>query len=127
VRGTERYAGGEEAMGELLRRDLGLSAVFVFNDVMAIGALSALRRLHVPVPDAVSIIGFDDIPQSAAMVPALTTVAQPVVELGQVSVRLLLNRIRAPHEPPSRISLPTRLIERESVRPLLGGVSRPME
>jgi LacI family transcriptional regulator len=118
VRGNERYDGGEEAMGELLRRDLDLTAVFVFNDVMAIGALSALRRAHVPVPDAVSVIGFDNIVQSAAMVPALTTIAQPVTELGQVSVRLLLDRILQPHEPPSRVSLPTRLIERESVRPI---------
>ena len=78
VRGNERYAAGEEAMAELLRRNLGLTAVFVFNDVMAIGALTALRRAHVPVPDAISIVGFDNIVQSAAMMPALTTVAQPV-------------------------------------------------
>lgn len=119
VRGNERYAGGEAAMAELLQRDLGLSAVFVFNDVMAIGALSALRRAHVPVPDQVSVIGFDDIVQAAAMVPALTTIAQPVTALGQVSVRLLFERIRQPQRPPSRVALPTHLVERESVRPLL--------
>lgn len=121
VRGNERYAGGEEAMGELLRRDLGLTAVFAFNDVMAIGALTALRRAHIPVPEAISIVGFDDILQAAAMMPALTTVAQPVAELGQTSVRLLLNRILRPGEPRSRITLPTRLIERESVCDLRGG------
>ncbi len=120
VRGNERYDGGEAAMGELLQRDLGLSAVFVFNDVMAIGALNALRRAHVSVPDAMSIIGFDDILQASAMVPALTTIAQPVKELGQVSVRLLLDRLLHPDKPPSRVSLPVRLIERESVRPLIG-------
>jgi DNA-binding LacI/PurR family transcriptional regulator len=121
VRGNERYAGGEEAMAKLLRRDLGLTAVFAFNDVMAIGALTALRRAHVAVPEAISIIGFDNIVQSAAMMPALTTVAQPVAELGQVSIRLLLDRIAQPHEPRSRITLPTQLIERESVRSLTRG------
>jgi LacI family transcriptional regulator len=121
VRGNERYVGGEEAMAELLRRNLGLTAVFVFNDVMAIGALTALRRAHVPVPDAISVVGFDNIVQSAAMMPALTTVAQPVAELGQASIRLLLDRIAQPGEPRSRITLPTHLIERESVCDLTGG------
>jgi len=121
VRGNERYAGGEEAMGELLRRDLGLTAVFVFNDVMAIGALTALRRAQLPVPDAISLIGFDNIVQSAATMPALTTVAQPVAELGQTSIRLLMSRILQPGEPCSRITLPTHLIERESVRDVNGG------
>ncbi len=116
VRGDGRYASGGEAMDELLRRDLGLTAVFAHNDLMAIGALGALRRAGLRAPEDVSIIGFDDILQAAAMAPALTTIAQPVTELGQVSIRLLLDQIAQRTEQPSRVVLPTTLIERESCR-----------
>ena len=118
VRGDGRYASGDDAMAELIRRDLGLTAVFAHNDLMAIGALSALRRAGLRAPEDISVIGFDNILQAAAMAPALTTIAQPVVELGQVSVRLLLDQIGQRTEQPSCIVLPTTLVERESCRAL---------
>lgn len=116
VRGDGRYASGDDAMAELIRRDLGLTAVFAHNDLMAIGALSALRRAGLRAPEDISVIGFDNILQAAAMAPALTTIAQPVVELGQVSMRLLLDQIAQQPEQPSRVVLPTILVERESCR-----------
>lgn len=119
VRGDGRYDGGKEAMATLLHRDLGLTAVFAFNDLMAIGAVSTLRRAGLRVPDDVSVIGFDDILQAGAMVPAITTVAQPVAELGQVSARLLLDHLSGRSAPePTRTLLRTKLVERESCRAL---------
>jgi LacI family transcriptional regulator len=118
VRGNGRYEDGEAAMRELLRRDVGVTAIFAYNDLMAIGAMSTLRRAGIEVPEAVSVIGFDNIVQASMMVPALTTIAQPVADLGDVSVRLLLERMRQRDRHASRIVLPTTVIERESCRML---------
>ncbi len=119
VHGDFHYASGEVSMRELLRRELGLTAVFAANDVMAVGAVNVLIRSGLRVPDDVSVVGFDNTLQSYAIVPSITTVAQPVAELGEISISLLLKRIKQPSEPPSRILLPTRLIERESCRALI--------
>ncbi|HWQ14913.1 MAG TPA: LacI family DNA-binding transcriptional regulator [Roseiflexaceae bacterium] len=118
VPGDFRPAGGEAAMRTLLERDRGLTAVFAANDLMAFGAINALRRADLHVPQDVSVIGFDNIGLSAVMMPALTTVAQPVAEVGQVSVQLLLQQIGGERNTPARVVLPTALIERESCRML---------
>jgi len=111
-----RYTGGEAAMSQLLARKLGLTAVFAANDLMAAGVINALRQAGLSVPHDVSVIGFDNSLQSIMMYPAITTVAQPIVELGRVAVSLLLKRIANPDEPPSQVVLPTTLLERESCR-----------
>jgi LacI family transcriptional regulator len=113
------YSSGEAAMRELLQRKLNLTAVFAANDMMAIGAVNVLSRSGLCVPDAVSVIGFDNILQSNAIVPSITTIAQPVAELGQMSISLLLRRMKRPGDAPSRELLPTRLVERESCRALV--------
>ncbi len=114
VSGNGRSDGGEVAVRELLRRGVQFTALFAFNDLMAIGALGGLRRAGRQVPQDVSIVGFDDVPLAAAVYPALTTVAQPIAELGRRSVRLLLDRIKEPSVPHARLILPTTLVERES-------------
>jgi LacI family transcriptional regulator len=119
VRGDFQYAGGEAATYELLKRRLGLTAIFVLNDVMAIGAINVLSRAGLRVPDDVSVIGFDDIPQTRAMMPSITTIAQPIAELGKVSISLLLDQIKKGPKPPTRIVLPTTLVERESCRAIV--------
>jgi LacI family transcriptional regulator len=107
-------------MRELLARGSDITAVFAYNDLMAIGAIAALRGAGRSVPDDVSVIGFDDIPQAQTTVPALTTVAQPIAQLGRVSARLLLDRLASGEGwEPSRVLLPTTLIERESCRQLI--------
>jgi LacI family transcriptional regulator len=116
VQGDFRYASGEAAMAELLSRDLGLTAVFATNDLMAIGAMIRLRRVGLRVPDDISLIGFDNILQAAAMIPALTTIEQPINEMGQATVRLLLNQILKRSDEPGIVWVSTRLIERESCR-----------
>ena len=103
-------------MRTLLDRNLGLTAVFAANDLMAIGAMITLRRAGLQVPDAVSVIGFDNILQASTMIPALTTIEQPVNELGQAAVRLLLDQVLKRTTEPARLTIPTRLVERESCR-----------
>lgn len=116
VVGDFRYAGGEAGMHALLDRGPELTAVFAANDLMAIGALVTLQRSGLRVPNDISVIGFDNILQAATMIPALTTIEQPVNELGQATVRLLLNQIMKRTTEPKSLTIPTRLIERESCR-----------
>ncbi len=114
VRGNGRSDGGEAAMRELLDRGVPFTALFAFNDLMAIAAIGALQQAGRRVPDDVSVIGFDDILLAAAVFPPLTTVAQPVADMGRRSVRLLLDRIADREAPVSRIVLRTTLVERGS-------------
>lgn len=111
-------AGGAAAMRALL--SLGprgvprFTAVFAANDLMAIGALDALREAGLRVPEDVAVAGYDDIAQAAFTTPALTTVAVPKYELGKRSVELLLDRIGGSEGPPRRVELPHTLVIRSS-------------
>jgi LacI family transcriptional regulator len=116
VPGDFRYTGGEAGMRALLERDLGLTAIFATNDLMAIGALVTLQRAGLKVPGDVSVIGFDNILQASTMIPALTTIEQPVNDLGQATVRLLFDQIMKRAIGPTSLTIPTRLVERESCR-----------
>lgn len=118
VRGNGRPDGGVAAANELLERGIDFTAVFAFNDLMAIGVVGALQRAGRRVPDEVSVIGFDDIPQASASYPSITTVAQPIAEMGRCAVRLLLDRIVQRDSPYQRIVLTTTLVERESCGPV---------
>ena len=116
VSGDFRYDGGETTMEKLLSLSAPPTAVFVCNDIMAIGALRAIKRAQMQVPADLSIIGFDNIPITSATSPALTTVAQPITELGVRSMNLLLSRIRntRPSGDYERIILETELTIRDS-------------
>ena len=117
MRANGRHDGGVSATEELLRRGVDFTAVFAFNDLMAIGVIGTLQRAGHRVPGDVSVIGFDDIPQAAALFPAVTTVAQPIAVMGRHSVRLLLDRIARRDAPCQRVVLSTTLVERESCGP----------
>jgi LacI family transcriptional regulator len=93
------------------------TAIFASNDVSAMGVMEAARDRGLRVPDDLSVVGFDDIPQADHMQPALTTVRQPLEEMGRVAARLLLAMIRDPERPPERVELPTELIVRASGAP----------
>jgi LacI family transcriptional regulator len=84
------------------------------NDVVAIGVLRALKQLGVMVPEEVSVLGFDDVPWAALLEPPLSTVRQPVAELGRTAVMLLHERIQAPEVSVKRQVLPVELIARRS-------------
>jgi DNA-binding LacI/PurR family transcriptional regulator len=104
---------GHAAMHDLLGR-ASFEAVFVASDVVALGAIGALREAGRKVPDDVSVVGFDDIPLAAYFDPPLTTVRLPASELGQAAGRALLERIADPTAAPRRTLLPTELIVRAS-------------
>ena len=120
VRGDFTMESGERAAEQLLARADRPTAIFCFNDQMAIGVMDVLRRRGLGVPDDVSVVGFDDIAFARYTVPALTTIAQPVREIGQETVRLLLGIVRG--QTPSAVSviLPHRFVVRESTAPLAG-------
>ena len=82
--------GGYSAMREILSRGLRATCVFAVTDVMAIGALAALRESGIRVPDDVSVAGFDDIPIVRDLTPALTTVALPLLRIGERAMQLTL-------------------------------------
>ncbi|WP_130797107.1 LacI family DNA-binding transcriptional regulator, partial [Streptomyces otsuchiensis] len=82
--------GGREAMARILREHPGTTAVLALNDTMAIGALSVLRERGVPVPEQVSVAGFDDIQVAQDLAPALTTVALPMADYGSTALEMVL-------------------------------------
>jgi LacI family transcriptional regulator len=116
VQGDFQFEGGVKGVRRLLDAVPGLTAVFAANDRMAVGAIATLMRAGLRVPQDVSVLGYDNIPLAAAMWPALTTIAQPTGDLGNMIITLLLERIQARGEDlkPRRVLLPVQLIERES-------------
>jgi LacI family transcriptional regulator len=96
------------------------TAIFASNDVMAMGVMDAVRNRGLRIPDDVSVIGFDDIPQASLVRPGLATVQQPLEKMGRVAAQMLLDLLEHPDAEMERIELPTKLIARESCRPLRG-------
>lgn len=108
--------GGYQAMHHLLDNGSGFTAVFIGNDSMAIGARTALRERGLRVPDDISIIGFDDIPVSAHLVPGLTTIRQDFGLIGQLAVEYIIGLIENPDTPVYQRVLLPKLIIRGSTR-----------
>jgi LacI family transcriptional regulator len=117
--GLVRYAdfridGGHEAAGRLLSLADPPTAIFAFNDSMAVGALHAAAERGLRVPGDLSVVGFDDTVEASVAVPALTTVRQPLAELGRTAVSVLLRQMEHRRLEPLRIELATRLVPRAS-------------
>jgi LacI family transcriptional regulator len=115
VEGDYTEAGGMMGAQRLLAGSP--TAIFVASDVMAIGALKALREAGLRVPDDVAMAAFDDVPIASAVEPALTTVRQPIERLGSLAVDLLLDRLGRPTDPQAlvpRLVLPVDLVVRKS-------------
>jgi LacI family transcriptional regulator, galactose operon repressor len=106
--------GGRKEADWLLSLPDPPTAIFAFNDAMAIGAMQALAARGLKVPADVSVVGFDDTIQAAIAVPALTTVRQPLAEQGRTAVSLLLRQIENRRLEPLRLELATRLVVRDS-------------
>lgn len=105
---------GLHATFELLDRCPDLTAIFVLNDLMAIGTLAALRQRGIAVPQQVSVIAYDDIPIASDVTPALTTVHVPMAQLGERAVQLALS---PPETPLLSEHLPVELVVRSSTGP----------
>jgi DNA-binding LacI/PurR family transcriptional regulator len=114
---------GRVATHKLLAAGVPFTAIFAFNDLSAMGAIVALREAGVDVPTGVSVLGFDDVVGAATNNPPLTTVRQPLQEMGRAAATALLQRIRHPKsgeapnlEAESILVLPT-FVERKSTAP----------
>ncbi|XSG74004.1 LacI family DNA-binding transcriptional regulator [Herpetosiphon llansteffanensis] len=114
--GNWSAASGEQACSELFNRYPEINAVFACNDQMALGALHYASKQGLRVPEDLAIVGFDDLAESAYFSPALTTIRQPLRELGRLAVQTLLQLINPSAEqlPAVITTLPTQLIVRES-------------
>ena len=106
--------GGRAAMERLLARAPTTDALFVASDLMAVGALAALRAAGRAIPDDVAIVAFDDSPLAGTTQPRLSSVRQPIEEMGREMTRLLMQEIRFPGGAPRRVILETQLVVRES-------------
>lgn len=105
---------GRRAMAELIRRHPEIDGVLAASDTTAVGALEALRAAGRRVPDDVAVIGFDDFPLAEQTEPRLTTVRQPLEEIGRAMVRLLLEEMQEPAMAWRHVILRTDLVVRES-------------
>lgn len=104
-------------IGLEVARDPQVTAVLVANDQMALGLLRALHELGRRVPEDVSVVGFDDIPEASSFWPPLTTVRQDFEQVGQLAVRMLLDEIRTGRMGTGRSAVPTSLVVRQSSGP----------
>lgn len=114
VEGDWSFGSGYQAAQTLLLACPDLTAIFCQNDRMAIGAMQALQQAGLRVPESISIIGFDDIPDAAYSNPALTTMRQSAETIGREAARLLFSAIEEPNRNPQRIEVQASLVERSS-------------
>ena len=111
-------ASGCTATEGLLNQSPGLTAIFALSDALAIGALYHACRCQIAVPSALSVIGFDGVELGRYVLPALTSIGQPIRELGALAATYLLERIRGGRRGPGRrIVLPPKLMVRGSTGP----------
>ncbi len=105
--------GGAEAINELLSRGIKLDAIFCANDEMAFGAINELKLRGLKVPDDIAIVGFDDIYECVLQYPSISTVAQPLYQMGYRCVEILVDMLEG-REVESYEEVPTRFINRTS-------------
>jgi LacI family transcriptional regulator len=114
VRGDFQTDVGYQATQKLLALADIPTAIFAANDLSALGAFDAIREHHLRIPEDVSLIGFDDIPQGAVTYPKLTTIRQPLNQMGREAVKVLLKHLEKPDLETRQITLATQLVVRDS-------------
>lgn len=115
--GEFNYESGFRAGERLFDLDDPPTAVFAASDQMALGVYEALRQRGLRVPDDVSVVGFDDLPQARWSSPPLTTVRQPLDDMGRLAVRTLRRLMDSEEIESPRVELATELIVRDSTAP----------
>lgn len=108
------WGSGEKAMHLLLEQDNPPSAVFAFNDLLAMEAMRVCGAMNLKIPEDLAIIGFDDIHSAAVMQPSLSTIRQPLFEIGSQAMKILLSLIQNEDMPPEQVIVPLAVVERES-------------
>ena len=105
---------GYERTKQMLEKDLDFTAIFAYNDMMAFGVMQAIREKGLRIPEDIGLVGYDDIPFSSLISPALTTIRVKKQELGVESVKLLLSHINDIRKKHKKIMLDVELINRET-------------
>lgn len=117
VEGDFTFDYGRQVVKRLLDAGLTFDAVFAHNDLSAAGAMQAIREAGLRVPDDVAVVGFDDIPLAAHTDPPLTTIRQPLRQMGEAAARMLLSHLDGAVLPDHPHTIPTSLIIRGSTAP----------
>jgi DNA-binding LacI/PurR family transcriptional regulator len=116
------FEAGSHLTSELLRHEKPFTALMAYDDVTALGALRALNKKGLRVPEDCSVIGFDDVAQASLSVPSLTTARQPMEAMGSMSVGIILDAIQSVSQkrdlPVVRRRIPAEIVVRESTRSL---------
>jgi len=120
AKGDYSQQSGCELMPHLLDPTPRLTAVFCANDAMAVGVLLALHRAGLAVPGDVSVVGYDDLPNSQYTIPPLTTVRQPIYEMGRHAADMVIDQIEGARKEPVHTKLEVELVMRESCGALGG-------
>jgi DNA-binding LacI/PurR family transcriptional regulator len=108
---------GYQLTRDLLARKNPFTALFAYNDIVAIGSIRALREANLRVPEDISVIGFDDIRGAMYVVPSLTTVRQPLHKMGEIAAETLVERIEGDKSFPEEIRIEPEFVVRESSGP----------
>jgi len=115
--GTYQQMDGSNGADHLLSLNPPPTAIFAANDMMAFGVMDAAHSRGLRVPEDLSVLGFDDVPHSRFVRPALTTVRQPLEQMGRMGTQFLLELMKDPTGPYRNIELPTELVIRDSCAP----------
>jgi LacI family transcriptional regulator len=92
--------------------------VFAANDISAIRTIEVAHELGLRVPEDVSVVGFDNVPESVLCSPSLTTIAQPLHDIGATALRMLVEMLAGREPDPAHVCLATRMVERDSTGPV---------
>ncbi len=118
IRESDTHAdSGYHVARALLAGNPGITAIFAANDLVALGAIRASHDLGRPVPEQLSVVGYDDITLASQVLPRLTTIRQPRAEIGRRVIEVLRHRIADRTSPVERWVLPVEFVERESTAP----------
>jgi LacI family transcriptional regulator len=116
IEGDFTYDCGRLAVKHALTDEIRFDAIFAHNDLSAIGAMQAVREAGLHVPDDIAVVGFDDVPSAAHTVPNLTTVRQPMRQMGATAAHMLLDHFAGTPMPQTPTVIPTELIVRGSTK-----------
>jgi len=114
VEGEQSSKTAESAVRQFLAQALPPTAIFTTSDLVAIAVLRTVQKSGLKVPEDISVMGFDDIPLASLVNPSLTTIAQPIQEIGREAFKLVVDRIERKDSPKRKIVLDTKLVVRES-------------
>jgi LacI family transcriptional regulator len=118
VEGDFEQTAGYESANKLMALSNRPTAIFASNDMMAFGVMNAVRDQGLKIPGDISVVGFDDIFQSSQTMPGLTTVRQPLEQMGREATHMLMEMMIEREIKPGKVDLPTQLVLRDSCRNL---------